>query len=240
MISCPSLLGILRRLGRRTLLLAVLLAFTLSCALAQNGIDTISSWNGATYISSFGVTDTATYGQVIQVGAGASALNSFTFEIGNCGANVTMRGEVYAWDGTKATGSAIWESAAYTLPASASYAAVTFTPGGITLPAGSYVLFASTSRDQTGAPSSACRWGALPTNLPIPGGSFVFMNNGANPGNWTVSNWNTISQDLAMRVDGLAVAASGVPAASPTSITIGVASLIAMGLFGLYQRRRIV
>ena len=153
-----------------------------------------------------------------------------------------MRGEVYAWDGSKATGSALFESAPVTITNSSSYQLVTFNTGAITLQPGNYVLFASTSRDQSGAPSSACRWGSV-VNTAYPPGNFVYMNNATNVAMWTSSTWNTISEDLAFSVVGLAVpssSAAGAPAASTTSLLIGFGVLTALGLFGLFRHRRTV
>jgi len=219
------------------LLSLLMLLVSPSLAHAQASIDTIAAWNGTGFISSFGVPNTATYGQVIAVATGSSPLNSFSFEIGHCGANVTMRGEVYAWDGSRATGPALYESSPVTIADSNFYQLVTFNPGGLALPAGNYVLFASTSRDQAGAPGSACKWGMLSNNTAIPGGSFVYMNNGSSPAGWTGSSWSGYPADLAMRVDGL-VPPAAVPAASTTSLLIGFAALAGVALFGLSRRRR--
>ena len=67
------------------------LTLTATSALAAVSIDTITGWDGATFISPFGVSNTATYGQTITVAAGAALLTSFSFEIGYCTANVTIR-----------------------------------------------------------------------------------------------------------------------------------------------------
>ncbi len=210
----------------RTLLLIGLLAAATVPALAQYSINTIPLWDGSRFISSFGVVNTATYGQRITVAAGATPLTSFSFEIGNCGANVTLRGEVYAWNGSRATGSALYESAPVTISNSSAFQLVSFNTGSLSLPAGQYILFASTSRDQTGAPSSACRWGSV-SDTAYTGGEFHFINNGADPNSWTTVTWSTINEDLAMQVTGLiapptvsAVDPATGPAAGGTPITI--------------------
>jgi hypothetical protein len=215
-------------------LLLALLVLVAAPALAQ--INTIPAWNGTDFISSFGVPNTATYGQTITVAANSTALQSFSFEVGNCGASVTMRGEVYAWGTNQATGAALYESAPVTIAASSAFQLVTFTPGGLSLPAGTYVLFASTSRDQSGAPSSACRWGSV-VNTNIPNGNFVFINNTADPTQWTGGTWSFIASDLAMSVSGLVPPAIATPAASTTSLLILSAALLCFGLFKLSRRR---
>jgi hypothetical protein len=200
-------------------------------------INTISGWDGSTYVSSFGVLNTATYGETVTVATGATKLNSFSFEIGGCTGNVTFRGSVYAWDGTKATGPSLFVSPTMTVSGTP-YQLVTISTGGITLPAGTYVLFASTAQDQTGAPDAACRWGAVTGNNAYAGGRFVFINNGPDPSRWTTSPWTRVNQDLAFQVDGLVPPAAGAPAGSRTSLLIGLAGLIAMGPYQLNRSRR--
>jgi hypothetical protein len=219
---------------RGALFSATLLIIFAASGRAQ-GINTISGWNGTSFISSFGVPDTATYGQTVTVGAGASPLKSFGFEIGYCGADVTLRGSVYAWDGTKATGPSLYESPGTTVTNSSAFQLVTFNVGDLSLAPGTYVLFASTSNDQTGALHSGCQWGSVGNNTAYAGGQFVFLNNGPDPAKWTTTQWSSIAQDLAFRVDGLVVP---VPAASTTSLLIGFAGLIAVGSYRMARSRR--
>lgn len=207
------------------LLACGVLAFGTPWTLAQTSVDTFSSWDGVSFISSFGVTDTATYGQVITVAPGASALNSFSFQIGHCGAAVTLRGSVYAWDGAKATGPSLYTSAPRTLANSPAFQLVTFAPGPLALPPGQYVLFASTSDDQAGAPLSSCRWGAV-ADTSYAGGQFVFMNNWTNTALWTAQTWLRMPRDLALRVVGLYAP----PAAVNPVPTLGEWGLLALGL----------
>jgi hypothetical protein len=47
---------------------------------AQN-IDTLSQWNGTTFISSWGVPNTATYGQTFTPTNNQTRLSGFTFEL---------------------------------------------------------------------------------------------------------------------------------------------------------------
>lgn len=219
---------------KATFLSGLFTMFAATGASAQT-INTIPSWNGTSFISSFGVVNTATYGQTITVGAGATALNSFSFEIGNCSANVTFRGHVYAWNGTQATGASLWDGAPQTLSSSASYTLVTFNVGSVMLPAGQYVLFVSTSEDQSAAPASACRFGALTNDTTYGGGQFVFINNGPNPAQWTANPWSFIAEDLAFQVVGLVTAP--VPTLSEWSMII-LSSLLAMFGIAIYMRRR--
>jgi hypothetical protein len=203
---------------------------------SQN-LNTISAWNGSQSVSSFGVDNTATYGQTITI-ASSTTLNSFAFQIGNCNASVTFRGEVYAWSdaNARATGAALTETASQTLAAGSGFHLVTFNTGGVALSPGKYVLFASTSRDQSGAPISACQFGIVPDTT-YGGGSFVYINNGPDPSQWTASAWSTSwGGDLAFQTTTDAAPTQTVPAASPLSL-----ALLALGLAaatGILLRKR--
>src|ERR1017187_4535125 len=73
-------------------------------------INTIPLWSGSTTIAPFGPPNTQTYGQTITVPAGLPVLQYFSFEM-NVPAAEVFRGEVYAWNGTSATGPNLFESA---------------------------------------------------------------------------------------------------------------------------------
>jgi hypothetical protein len=128
-------------------LAAALLLLLAASALAQPSPNTIPAWNGVTTIQPFGVPDTATYGQTVTVSAGMGPLKGFAFEIGSCSVNVTFRGHVYAWDGSKATGSSLFDNPVVSAPAGPGFQLVTFNTGNLTLAPGTYVLFASASQD---------------------------------------------------------------------------------------------
>ena len=98
---------------RASLTAACALAFA-SAALAStpaSAISTYGAWDGSNYVDPFGCDSTATYGQVITV-TGKTTLNNFAFSwatYNNTTGSMVVRGEVYAWDGTKATGNALWD-----------------------------------------------------------------------------------------------------------------------------------
>jgi hypothetical protein len=208
--------------------------------MSQGPITTIPSWDGETFAQSFGVPDTATYGQTINVAPGSAVISSFGFERGNWNATVTFRGEIYAWDGTKATGPSLFESPITTQLASSSFHLVIFNTGALTLPAGNYVIFATTSRDQV--TTSQCQWGSLDADTVYPAGNHVFLNNGADTSQWTSVAWGAEPFDLAFQVNMSPVPppgppAASVPAASPTTLLLGFAGVIALGLLGLSRLR---
>src|SRR3954451_16866774 len=95
-----------RRLFVSTLTVA---AFTLP-SFANTFVSTLGAWNGFTAQSFFGMPNSQTYGQVINVPVIDTHLASFQFEM-NLPASVSFRGEVDAWDGSKASGSSLFESA---------------------------------------------------------------------------------------------------------------------------------
>ena len=93
---------------------AAVAALGSSAAFAAH-INTLKSWDGSSYVQPFGCPDTTTYGQVITVPKGETTLNKFTFEWKNLGTgSFIARGEVYAWNGTMATGSSRSTSSAST------------------------------------------------------------------------------------------------------------------------------
>ena len=166
-------------------------------------IDTTPSWNGSDDINAFGDPNTATYGQTITAPAGGAVLTDFTFYM-KVPSTCVFRGEVYAWDGSKAVGSALWEGAPTTTN-DAAFNPVTFNPGGIVLSGGQqYVLFASVSKDPG---SGSGFWGYMWSST-YSGGGFVFMNNGHDPTQWTTTNWDQGYSfgDLAFKVSFLGAA----------------------------------
>ncbi len=160
-------------------------------------IDTTPDWNRIQFISSFGMPNTATYGQTISMTESAE-LTQFSFYM-NVTSTTIFRGYVFEWDGLKATGAPLFESAPKNTTGAYFQEVVFNVPESVALEAGhQYILFASTSRDPV-QPSSAGKWGAIITNTVYPGGQFFFLNNGADPSQWTTVSWSTISWDLAFK-----------------------------------------
>jgi hypothetical protein len=211
------------------------LVFIASAMMFGTNIDTVTPWNGTSSISPYGVPNTATYGQIITAD-GTGSLLSFSAEIA-CSAVTPIRLEVYAWNGTNATGPNLYESPVMSLPVSGTFQLVTFNIGGAGIPlaAGSYVLFGTTSKDQGGAVNSACQWGSAPTST-YPAGHFVFLNNGTNTALWTTSTWLSITtSNMAFRatITGGTPVTTGIPGTpAPGSITLVALGLISLGLLG--------
>ncbi|HSC19246.1 MAG TPA: hypothetical protein VLC74_10060 [Rhizomicrobium sp.] len=182
---------------------AAVAALGSSAAFAAH-INTLKSWDGSSYVQPFGCPDTTTYGQVITVPKGETTLNKFTFEWKNLGTgSFIARGEVYAWNGTMATGSSLWESKAKTFSFSDGlFHKVTFKPGAVPVTAGQqYVVFVSIDKDYEQCTNSyEVGWGYLPSG-PYTGGDFVYQNNEGNEGNWTTVPWSVFTgSDLATKM----------------------------------------
>ena len=193
-------------------------------------IDTVALWDGSSFIESFGIPDTQTYGQTVTVPLGLPVLQSFSFEM-QLPTTLAFRGEVYAWDGTRAAGPNLFESGVTSTTDGSVFQLITFNTGGVTLvPGGVYVLFASSSRDNSGH-SGGGMWGVTQFDDTYAGGTAVYINNGSDTTPWTLEDWAGVPGDLAFQATF--VSGSGVPEPSTTL-------LLASALIGLSvaSRRR--
>ena len=75
-----------------------------TAAPAAGAATTIDTTPGNSEVAGWGYPDAATYGQTVTAPSGDNVLRSFSFYVRTEG-TITYRAEVYAWDGTKATGS---------------------------------------------------------------------------------------------------------------------------------------
>ncbi len=221
---------------------AALAMLAASAASAVVTIDTVPGWNGTTFISSFGIPNTQTYGQTFIPPGGATALTSFTVYLeAQSGTVGTMRGYLYAWDAVnnRAMGSALWTSGSTPVPSSTvSFTAVTFTLPSVAITAGTqYVFFAATT-EESQAQNFTTRWGARTTNSAHGGGQFVFYNNGTDTTVWTTGTWSVIGEDLAFTAvfDGDAAGTVPVPTLGLPALLLTGTLLLALG--GLARARR--
>jgi len=182
----------------RSLLWMALLPGITGMACADTMIDTTPSWIGMG-VSPFGSPNTETYGEIITVPLADPVLNSWTFYMEQS-SSIQFQGEVYAWNGFMATGPSLFESAVMTTTNPNIFQPITFNTGGLALtPGGTYVLFASDSKDaQTGANGT---WGIV-SGGSYTGGTFSYINNGTDISQWTSNFWSTAGNyDLAFKAD---------------------------------------
>lgn len=171
--------------------MALAVIFGSGVALADTVIDTTPQANGTICCSGSG-SSIATFGQVITVPADGTQLDSFTFFMSTNTA--VMRGEVYAWDGEKATGPNLYESALRTVSNTSGFEEVTFHTGGVQLvPGQQYVLFTTVSKDYESIPNDAsASWLGVHSGSgdTYPGGSHVRMDNGSSFDKLFTNAWN--------------------------------------------------
>jgi hypothetical protein len=202
---------------------------------ADTVIDTTPSWNGSAPVFSFGPPDTETYGQTITVPLANSVLQSWTFYM-ELPTATQFQGEVYAWNGTMASGPNLFQSALMSTSNPSAFQPITFNTGGLALtPGDTYVLFASSSQGPQ-SPTGEGEWGFIPRGSVYAGGAFVFINNGANISQWTSSawttNWEGTGNDLAFKADFGSTSAVPEPSARILLATV----LCAMVVLALRHR----
>jgi hypothetical protein len=107
---------------------------------------------------------------------------------------MVVRGEVYRWDGEKATGSALYESAPRRIAfVHSSYHKESFAPAALAVePGAQYVIFASVDKDfKECMPTTwGLSWGFIEDDV-YRGGYFVFQNNQGDEGQWTTAPWGS-------------------------------------------------
>lgn len=202
----------------------------LSSAAQAELIDTTASYTSSW--QPFSDTDTATYGQTFTVGS-ATALDSFTLYLDSAAGTVDFKGYVFAWDGAKATGSALYASGLQQFSGSAP-TGFTFNTGGLALTSGAqYVAFLSTS----GVAGGEDGWAHMPSSGPFgsdpyAGGGFVYYNNGDDFSLLTSNVWNKTGG-----VGDVWFQASLSNGQVPEPATLGLSALALAGLGALRRRK---
>lgn len=188
---------------RRICVLVIPVLLLVWASAAQATPTTIDLRNDAqtNTIASFGVPNTATYGQVVTAPPGTAQITNFGFRVENMPATATFRGEIYAWDPLvkHATGSALYESGPQHTTG-IELQDVTFDTGNTRIqPGGRYVLFMTVSKDFESNPSFSSKFRTVTKaegEAKYPEGEFVFINNGTDEGKWTTDAWSRIDLSL--------------------------------------------
>ena len=166
-------------------------------------ISTFGKWDGASIIEPFGCPNTTTYGQVITIPSSKHFMNNFAFSWINLDSgSMVVRGEVYAWDGQKATGNALWEGTPRTISYNDGvFHRIHFNTGVLAVtPGAQYVVFTSIDKDFEKCQNNyQVGWGFIGSDV-YPGGNFVYQNNGGDENQWTSTPWSNVGADAAFKV----------------------------------------
>lgn len=221
---------------------AMFLALGGATARADLVIDTVSSWDGSNFVSSFGEPGTATFGQTITTDAANTFLKSFTFHIVTNTVNMpanTARFAAYVmgWDAAnfRATGPILFDSGLITHNPSDDIVPITINPNIQLQADAQYVLFFSASNYFDGL-SDGLKFGALSTDG-YAGGDFVYANSISDFGALTAAAWSTFSvPDLAFTAEFSPAAAAAVP--EPGSAALAASGALGLAIVARGRRRR--
>lgn len=216
-------------------------ALALAVAAPLSAQTTIGA-GGGNYVQSWGKDDTQTYGQTVTTPTD-NVLTSFSFWLGRTSTmypdpstpSLSFMAYVYAWNGSMATGPALYTSGVTTHNATPStpFTKYTFTTGGLSLvPGDMYALFFST----TGlAGTGRIQWESAPTDE-YGGGSFIFLNNGESTAAWTSDSWTQglFASDLHFEAT-FASATATVP--EPSTWLLMITGLLGLGAVALRRKR---
>ena len=184
---------------KRTLLLAMLLVFSVS---SFAGV-TYNNYHGVDpYWNPFGNPNTATYGETFTAPSGPNTnLADFGFYFADpvSQGNIILGAYIATWTGTNA-GTLLYSSSMFDYPNTGN-AFLSFNTGGLTLtPGANYVMFLSVSQYYGQSAGSAQVSQGDPT---IPGGNFVYFNNGGNFAELFTTGWDAqgLKPDWAVNLD---------------------------------------
>lgn len=220
---------------------AIVLALTIGVTSHDADAVPIVDTTGNQVISTlypFGETAAATVGQTFTVTGTETQLDSFAFRLDDYAASsavVDFAAYVYAWDGTKASGSQLFASTKQSSSNNAGaggWELFSFDTGGVSLAAGQqYVAFLSASLFFDGISSTS----TLELSNGYSGGSVVYDRNGAAFGQLTTATWDSVSDGFIGPWDTWFVANFSTPTSVPEPAT---AALLLTGIAGLAAVRR--
>jgi len=158
-------------------------------------INTYRGWDGSSSVYFFGCPDTANYGQVITIKGYRHSLKDFSFWLqgqASAGQSMVVRAEVFSWDGTKPTGTALYESAPRTIAyADSNFHMESFSSNLSVKPHAQFVMFLTVDKDFDQCTGNyLTQWGGVPDTA-YAGGTFVYLNSGGDASQWTTTPWTT-------------------------------------------------
>jgi PEP-CTERM motif len=189
--------------------IVVALVGELAAQASATVIDTLTDWNNAYNVNSFGEGTTPTYGQTVTVPAD-NILDSFTFKLLQGGGNpTTIRFFVMAWGGDRVTGPVLFSTGPITLIQNTQfYQDYAVDAGRLSLVSGNqYALFFTSFLDYDGvndASSAAARLPSPPSEDPYTGGLFILNNHAMSLAGLAAGVWQTDflgTSDLAFRAE---------------------------------------
>jgi hypothetical protein len=167
-------------------------------------INTFKDYDQA--VGSLGCPNSTTYGETITVPAKQTKLTHFKYYMGGqaaAGQSMVVRGEVYAWDGDKAMGSSLYESAPQSFPKGSAFHKVTYNTGGVAVtPGQKYLIFATLDKDYDQCQGTLGERMAAVSGDTYRRGDARYLSSSGDESQWTTQDWplEPHGYDLAMKV----------------------------------------